>query len=338
MIRRAGRVGLAFGVTCVALLVAATPAGAHTTSGPPASDYRSTVTGVVPAAPGVHAGHASDGDRIELRVDGPARVTVLGYQGEPYLRVSRDGVFENRSSPAVALNRTRTPSGPAQQGPIRAPRWVRVSDGSTAVWHDHRAHWMGGATPEVVRRDTSRGHIIERWRIPLRVDGRLAAVTGAIHWDPPPATVAWVGLALALAVVLLVAARVATRPVLLAALALLAVAEALHLWGSWPFSTATTIGRVGENIPSIAAVLVCLFALGWLASRSVYRAAPVVVLAGLFAAVAGGLADLPTLLHAWVPSRFAPGVARTLVAVALGVGTGVAIAGFARLRAPRPSS
>jgi hypothetical protein len=122
------------------------------------------------------------------------------------------------------------------------------------------------------------------------------------------------------------------------ALALLAVAESVHLWGSWPYSTASAGGRVGENLPSIAAVAASLIAFAWLSRRSVYSAAPLIAIAGLFTAVAGGFADLPVLSHAWVPSRLDPTFARTLVAIALGVGTGVALAGLVRLRAPRPAT
>jgi hypothetical protein len=145
-------------------------------------------------------------------------------------------------------------------------------------------------------------------------------------------------LAAALAVVVVGGTRMAARPVLLAALAVLAVTESLHLWASWPFSTASALGRAGENLPSIAAVAAALLALGWLTRRSVYSAAPLLVIAGIFAAVAGGVADLPALSHAWIPTRLDPTLARTLVAIALGVGTGVAVVGGLRLRAPRPAT
>jgi hypothetical protein len=223
---------------------------------------------------------------------------------------------------------------------------VKVSGGSTARWHDHRAHWMGGATPTPVRHAPDRPHLIERWSIPLRVDGAPAviagvarvAITGSIRWAPPPNAALWFALAALLALVVVAGCVVAARPVLLVALAVSAAAEALHLWGSWPFSTADAVGRVGENLPSIAAVVAALLAFGWLARRSVYSAAPLLIIAGLFVAVAGGFADLPVLSHAWVPSRLDPAVARTLVAVALGLGTGVAVAGVLRLRAPRPAT
>ena len=347
MTRRARRALTFLGLLAGLVLGVAAPADAHSTSGPPASNFHGVVDGVRPAVPGVTARLAPDGERVELHVTGPARVTVLGYQGEPYLRVTAHGVFENRSSPAVALNRTRVPTGAPHRGPIRAPRWVRTSGGATARWHDHRAHWMGGATPAAVRRDPHRAHVIGRWRIPLRVDGApgavtgsvvgASAVTGSIEWSPPPDALLWLGLAAVLAALVLVGARVRARPTLLVALAVLAIAESVHLWGSWPFSTADAGGRVGENLPSIAAIASALLAFVWLARRTVYSAAPLLIIAGLFTAVAGGFADLPVLSHAWVPSRLDPDVARTLVAVALGVGIGVAVAGAMRLRpAARP--
>jgi hypothetical protein len=224
---------------------------------------------------------------------------------------------------------------------------VRISDGGTARWHDHRAHWMGGATPDAVRRDPAYPHVIEQWRIPLRVDGASNAVTGAVHasavvgtveWNPPPNALMWFGLAAVLAVLVLALTRTRDRATLLVALAVLAVAESVHLWGAWPFSTADAGGRVGENLPSIAAVASSVLAFVWLVRRTVYSAAPLLIIAGLFTAVAGGFADLPVLSHAWVPSRLDPTTARTLVAIALGVGIGVATAGALRLRAPRPAA
>jgi hypothetical protein len=205
---------------------------------------------------------------------------------------------------------------------------------------------MGGATPAAVRRDPDRAHVIERWRIPLRVTGAgvgtravtTAAITGSVRWDPPPEAALWYALAVALALAVLLGTRVAARPVLLAALALMAGAESLHLWGSWPYSTASPGGHVAENLPSIAAIAACVVAFVWLARRTVFSAAPLLAIAGLFTAVAGGFADLPVLSHAWIPSRLDPPLARTLVVIALGVGTGVAIAGIARLRAPRPAT
>ncbi len=334
MRRRAVRVLAALAVTLVTLGLA-TPAGAHTTNAPPASNYHTVVSGLVPARTGVQATAGPDGEQIEVRVGGNARVVVLGYQEEPYLRIDRRGVFENAHSPAVALNRTRIPSGPTTRPSGRGVHWVRVASSPVARWHDHRAHWMGGVTPTVVERAPHRTHLIEQWRIPVRVDGKREAIVGRIVWQPPPN--AWVSylLALGFALAVALAIRLATRPALVATTFLLALAELVHLWGSWPSSSSSTIGRLGGSASSIAAIAMNLFAAVWLSRRSVWSSAPLLVLAGLFAVVAGGLAELPTLSHSWIPSRLDPATVRALVAFALGAGAAVAIFGARRLRAGR---
>ena len=270
-----------------------------------------------------------------LRVEGDARVVVLGYQQEPYLRVDRRGVFENTHSPAVALNRTRIPSGPIHRASGHGVHWVRVSSSPVARWHDHRAHWMGGVTPAVVQRAPHRTHLIEQWRIPLRIDGTRDTIRGRIVWQPPPS--AWISYLFALVLGLVVAllVRLAARPALVGATFALAVTEIVHLWGSWPFSSSSTIGRIGGSLPSLAAIAVNLFAAIWLLRRSIWSAAPLLVLAGLFALVAGGLAELPVLSHSWIPSRLDPPTLRALVAFALGGGTAVTLFGARRLRAIR---
>lgn len=332
MLRLVLRAAALTGLATVAALATATPAGAHSTNAPPASDYHTDVHGVVPATTGVHAFTAPDGEQLELRVTGDVTVVVLGYQDEPYLRVDRRGVYENTKSPAVFLNRKRVPSGRPPKGPTRPPNWVRVSTGTTARWHDHRAHWMGGVTPSEVSRAPDRAHVIERWTVPIRVANAPAAIRGRIVWTPPPATGWWYALAVVIGVIVLVATRWAAKPVLGTVLLLLAAGECLHVWGSWTVSDSATIGRIGESLPSLAAILTTLLTAFWLWRRTVWAAAPGLIIAGLFATVAGGLADVSLLAHSWIPSRLDPTLARLLVAFALGAGVAVAIAGAVRLR------
>ena len=334
----AGRVGAA-ALAFALVLSIAPPAGAHTTSGPPASNYRTVLGGVRPRTDGVTVSLAPDRESLELRVTGPVRVTILGYRDEPYLRVDARGVFENLASPAVAINRSRNLPIQPLHHVAGGPRWAQISRQPLARWHDHRVHWMGGATPAAVRRAPGRSHVITTWDVPIRVDGGRAAISGTIRWDPPPASWPWWVFAAALAGGVVIAVRTRTaRAVLVGVVLVMAGVEELHFWAAWPFSLGTTIGRIGEGLPSIGAVLVCLVALAWLARRGVWSAAPALVLAGLFVFVSGGLADLPTLSHAHAPSRLAPDVARMLVAIALGLGLGIALVGARRLRAPRPST
>src|SRR5439155_507137 len=67
-----------------------------------ATDYRPRITSA--RIPGVDIHVIEGGGRVELTNHTDRPVTVLGYDGEPYLRVGPDGVFRNRRSPAVAIN------------------------------------------------------------------------------------------------------------------------------------------------------------------------------------------------------------------------------------------
>ena len=90
---------------------------------------------------------------------GADQVIVLGYDGEPYLRLDGDGVWENERSPAVGLNAERQQGEPAGDADPKAePSWRKLSGGDTVLFHDHRAHWMGSQPPAAVREDPdSRG-------------------------------------------------------------------------------------------------------------------------------------------------------------------------------------
>jgi hypothetical protein len=53
-------------------------------------------------------------------------IVIRGYEGEPYLRFSPRGVFQNVRSPAAYLNRSRFPRGdaPASADPAAPPAMV----------------------------------------------------------------------------------------------------------------------------------------------------------------------------------------------------------------------
>jgi hypothetical protein len=96
----------AFGATALVVLVivaTAGPASAHG-GGVVATDYRARITDQA----GLDVRVVEAGGRVELTNRSSRELTVLGYEGEPYLRVGPLGVFENRRSPATYLNATRT--------------------------------------------------------------------------------------------------------------------------------------------------------------------------------------------------------------------------------------
>ena len=193
--------------------------------------------------PGLHVRVTDLGTKVELTNDGTREVVVLGYAGEPYLRVGPKGVFENARSPATYLNRSTTITGspPKSADAKAAPVWRRVSTGTTASWHDHRAHFMGGDDPPEVVRDPDQRRVVDNWVIPMRVgstdvaargqlDLRAAAVAVAVG-DRPRCCIA--------ALVVVLSRTRAWRTVFVVALALLTLTEAVHVIGLWDASTAS---------------------------------------------------------------------------------------------------
>ena len=320
-----------------ALTVVLSPdrADAHGIGGIRPSNYDTRVTAVRPSVRGITVRAVDLGDRLELTNTTGSDVVVVGYNGEPYLRVGPRGVYENVRSPAVYLNRTRQATAPVPRraDPNAAPVWRRTGDGRTVLWHDHRAHWMGAQDPPEVRRDSSVEHLVQRFTVELRHDGRRIDVAGDVRWVPGPSPWPWVIAAALLAVAIALASRTRVAvPVLGATLGIVAVSETLHLVGSWAGTTVGTATKLGASAYAIGGILISIVALVWLLRRGVDAAAPLVLIAGLFLALAGGLADITVLTRSQLPTTLSGGVARTTVTLALGLGAGLAATGALRLR------
>ncbi|MDQ1535531.1 MAG: hypothetical protein QOF28_3292, partial [Actinomycetota bacterium] len=131
----------------------AAPAGAHGLAGVQPTNFASNVRSVTPAVPGLQIAVRELGARIEVRNDTAFDALILGYQGEPYLRVGPGGVYENVRSPSVFLNRSQTVKAatPPSYDAQATPEWRHTGSGREVSWHDHRVHWMGVSEPPVVR-------------------------------------------------------------------------------------------------------------------------------------------------------------------------------------------
>jgi hypothetical protein len=175
------------------------PAGAHTVGDiPKSSDY---LTRLQTEPEGVAVRVLDGGDRMELRRRGSRTVEVMGYQGEPMLRVSDRGVEENRHSPSLYISRTRTGNTvPPPSAKIGAkPDWVLTTTEPLIRWHDHRVHWMSPLPPPAVLRDPHvQRVVIPQWQVPIVVDGHRATFTGDLTWLPPPSPWPWwIGIGIA---------------------------------------------------------------------------------------------------------------------------------------------
>lgn len=323
------RVLAVLAVAALAPAVAATPAHAHGLGGTEPTNVETKVVAVEPSVEGVEIEAVDLGRSVELRVTGDRDVTVLGYEGEPYLRVGPDGVFENVRSPAVFQNRSLDPPAdvPARYDASAPPEWERVDDGATVRWHDHRAHYMGSGAFAGVR----------AFEITLTVDGREVVARGEMRWVDPPAWWRWALVAAATALVVVLASRVSYRLTAVLALTALVVGEVVHVAGSWEQSGDSLAGRAGAQALSFAAVALGVVAIARLQRRDAHVAAPWVLVAAIALLVAGGLADFSAWYRSQLPSDLEADAVRALVALALGAGAGLVVASAPRI-APAPES
>ena len=122
-------------VTALVALAAPPPAGAHVRTGSVAVDYRVRVFPTrLPLTVHVYLGDRA----VRLSVRPGHSVTVLGYAGEPLLRIDDAGVTILKSPTAAALRLT-----------------PRHGSGRSFVWHDARVRGL----PHEIDRG--------RWAIPL---------------------------------------------------------------------------------------------------------------------------------------------------------------------------
>ena len=320
---RPARVVLAVAVACSALLATAAPASAHSIGGREPTNVRVRVTAVEPALPGVDVSVADFGGRLELRNTSAVDVVVLGYAGEPYLRVGPDGVFENTRAPAVFQNRSANPPAevPARYDAAGAPEWRKVDDGDRVQWHDHRAHAMASG-----RFDPS------DWTIDLRAGSPPVVVHGDLAWVAPGPWWPWALLTVAIAVVAFALARRWWRTGAACALGVLVAGEFAHVVGSWTDIAATNAARLGAQVIPLAAVALGVVALVRVLRTDAAAAAPWVLVAAVVLIVAGGVGDVTTWFRSQLPWSFADGMARALVAIAFGAGIGLALAAIPHLR------
>ncbi|MGI8430292.1 MAG: hypothetical protein ACR2OB_13565 [Solirubrobacteraceae bacterium] len=180
---------------CVVAVVGAFPgrAAAHGPVAPIASSFLARVS-QVPA--GLQA-RVVDGDlRLWLAVRSGETVVVLGYSGEPYLRFSRSGVQVNVRSAIYYLNLVPAQPPPPNLTSNATPQWQRASTAHEYLWPDGRL----GALAATARAPDAA--YLGRWKIPVRVDGRLTSISGGLSYAPDPSIVWFWPIAVVIACVL----------------------------------------------------------------------------------------------------------------------------------------
>jgi hypothetical protein len=205
----------------LAALALCAGAAAHNLPGGAKNPYTSTVMLITPPAEGVFAAVLGQDDRLWIDNSKRHPLVVLGYEGEPYLRFDRTGVYRNANSPATYVNTTRygivlVPKSAKADAP---PKWQRVTTAEAWQWHDHRIHWMSPLGPPAVRNDPSKPHHVFTWRVPILVDGKKHTIVGTLDYAPlPKQGRSWIPYVIAVVLTLLaiagaiVAVRILRRP------------------------------------------------------------------------------------------------------------------------------
>lgn len=198
-------------------LVVCPAAASH--GGGAALGYRSKVVQVTPQLAGLEI-HVVDGDdQLQLTNTAGREVVIEGYEGEPYLKFTRNGIYENQRSPASYLNDERYGGVevPESADPKAPPDWKTVAAGIQYAWHDHRVHWMSPIAPPKVRDAPEVAHHLFDWTVPGTVDDEKLVVSGSLDYVPPGdggslyVVVSWFAAIIALAIAAAAAVFVAVR-------------------------------------------------------------------------------------------------------------------------------
>ena len=170
----------------VVLLAALAAPAAQAHRGSAQTGYVSTVSGLDPPVLGLTALVLGGDDRLRVSNYSGKTIVLMGYQGEPYLRFDKQGVWANTRSPAAHLNRFRRPRPlePGVADPSAAPRWRKVAPGASFEWHDHRVHWVAADPPKGVQEHPDRIQRIFNWRVPGLANGKRFAITGFLGYAP----------------------------------------------------------------------------------------------------------------------------------------------------------
>jgi hypothetical protein len=334
---------LTVGLASATMLTTASPAAAHGLGGLRPTNYQTRVLGVRPKAPGLSVRVVDLGTKLELTNSSRVDVVVLGYEGEPYLRVGPAGTFENLRSPAHYLNRTTkgTTHVPASADAHAPPQWHHSGTGRTVRWHDHRAHWMGSSDPPGVQRHPDATQLVQHWTVTLRRAGVTVRVVGDVRWVAGPSPWLWIAASVVLAAAGFAAACTRRWPLALGAATVATIlAQLVHTAGGWDSSTSSSWARLAASAYSLGGIALGVAALVILARRGAFSATPFLLFTGIVLLFGGGLGDLTALWYSQLPTTLPAWLDRLTIAVTIGAGIALtAGAGLHLVRSPpRPAT
>ena len=323
----------------------APPAAAHTIGGVTATNYRTELTAITPATPGVTVRVRDLGRRLELENRTKDEVVVLGYQNEPYLRVGPAGAFENVKSPTLYQNKITSGSTqlvelPAIADPLAPPEWRRRNGSDSISWRDHRAVWTGDDPPRVRANPGVAQTVQPRWSVGLiKGEGpgqQSIDVAGRITWVPGPAAWPWFLATIAFFAIAMVAGL---RPrwwvALSALLAIFLAVDMVRLYGAATQGGGSALGGLLKAL-LFGLIETMAWGAGIWAIGAIQRKSAVglyvLMAVGLAIGFISGVGDLLNFAYSQVPTALPFFVARVSVAICLGLGFGLVAGAFLALR------
>jgi hypothetical protein len=185
--------------------------------------YVSRVTAIEPATPGLEVVVHGAGESVTLTNGTGKTVTVVGYSGEDYLRITSSGVQQNSNSMTAALNKTQGKGPLPEKFSSNASKdlpvvWQKVNDTNTFTWNDFRTRWGVDQRPPIVQEHPHSRHQVFAWAIQLKIGKTPALVRGDVTWIGTPvpprsnlAPIAFAGILVVALLVLLVGLRLRRR-------------------------------------------------------------------------------------------------------------------------------
>ena len=127
-----------------------------------------------------------------LQSESQEPITVLGRDGEPFVRLTPAGVDANlRSATFAEAARLRGGAGLALEPQADAPpHWKRLTNVPSYGWVDLRTAYAESDVPREVASGGARVELL-RWAVPVRIgaadDAPVVRVEGVTEWKPFPA-------------------------------------------------------------------------------------------------------------------------------------------------------
>lgn len=288
-------------------------------------DFRTTITSISPSVPGLSLDVVENGSRLKLTWRGSGTLVVIGNGGEPYLRLTPQGVETNQQSPDTYRNKdrrdlTETPEGVTGAEP---PRWERTSTSPVAIWHEHRAHWVNLEKPASVG-------LVREWEVPLTVDSAPVSVRGTLVYLPGPSALPYVPVLVGALVLAVLAVRTGRWGAL--ACVLVVAADALRAFGVALTAADARTSAVLQQVGLAGIGWLMLLVAAVLIWRRVGVGMIVAAVGGALVALAGAL-PASTALNSSLPLTVLPlALQRTAIALSLGGGIGLLIGLIAAFR------